>query len=282
MELDLDQIKVEEEELLVCDLCPHQCYGGKELAKHKRQAHLDKRDYTCEECGKSVKGARAFSNHKRRHQKFQCPKCEKHLVVDNKAAHLRKCQGIKDKVKRCEHEGCDYTTEKLFLFNRHMVSHRKLTCDVVGCGQVFHGKKKLDAHKRKVHQPIFAPQVCPKQGPKEPKVYSCDWCKYQTKVTTNLHRHLETCKAKKRAEDVGLKDPISKEELGLLYSLTNKCSINEFNIILDFFMKKFGKHFFEQGAKSAVSEYANSLDYLHGSEEMTFKVTFLIFFFFSV
>ena len=59
-----------------------------------------------------------------------------------------------------------------------------------------------------------------------------------------------------------------------MYSLTNKCSMTEFNIILDFFMKKFGRHYFEQGAKSAVSEYANSLDYLHGSEEMTFKVIF--------
>ena len=42
--------------------------------------------------------------------------------------------------------------------------------------------------------------------------------------------------------------------------------MTEFNIILDFFMKKFGKHFFEQGAKSAVSEYANSLrDDISGS-----------------
>ena len=97
---------------------------------------------------------------------------------------------------------------------------------------------------------------------------------YKTKVTTNLRSHLKSCAAKKRAEDVGLQDPISKDELGLLYSLTNKCSMTEFNIILDFFMKKFGRHYFEQGAKSAVSEYANSLDYLHGSEEMTFKVIF--------
>ena len=174
-DIDIDQIKVEEEEILVCDLCPTQCYGGRELAKHKKQVHLDKRDFTCEECGLSVKGARAFSNHKRRHKKFQCPKCEKHLVIDHKAAHLRKCKGIKDKIKRCEHEGCKYTTERLSNLKSHMVSHKKLICDVVGCGQEFHGKKKLDAHKRKVHKPIFSPQVCPKQGPKEPKVHGCDW-----------------------------------------------------------------------------------------------------------
>ena len=269
---DLDQIKVEEEEILVCDLCPKQCYGHKELSRHKKQAHLDTKEYTCEECGDSVKGARAFYSHRRRHKKFQCPKCEKHLVIGFKAAHIKKCQGVKDKIKRCEHEGCDYTTERLSNLKSHMVSHRKLFCDVEGCGREFHGKKKLDAHKRKEHRPVFAPQVCPKQGPKKPKTHGCDWCGFETRITTNLKSHLKSCAAKKMAEGVGPKEQISKEDLGLLYSLTNKCSMTEFNIILDFFMKKFGKHYFEQGAKSAVSEYANSLDYLHDSEEMTFQV----------
>ena len=273
MDVSLDQIKVEEEEILVCDLCPKQCHGHKELAKHKKRVHLDTKEYTCEECGVCVKGAMAFYNHRRRHKKkYECPKCNKHLVIDNKAAHVRNCQGVKDKIKRCQHEGCNYTTERMSSMKTHMVSHRKISCDVVGCGQEFHGKKKLDAHKRKVHQPVFAPQVCPKQGPKEPKVHGCHWCGYKTSVTTNLRKHEKSCAAKKRAEGVMVQDPVSKDELGLLYSLTNKCSMTEFNIILDFFMKKFGKQYFEQGAKSAVSQYANSLDYLHDSEEMTFQV----------
>ena len=78
---DIDQIKVEEEEILVCDLCPKQCYGGKELAQHKRRMHLDTREYTCEECGVQVKGVRALANHRRHHKKFECPKCQKHLVT---------------------------------------------------------------------------------------------------------------------------------------------------------------------------------------------------------
>ena len=277
MDVDIEQIKVEEEEILVCDLCSKQCYGHKELAKHKKQAHLDTKQYTCEECGVSVKGARAFYNHKRRHKKFQCPKCEKHLVINDRAAHIRKCKGVKDKIKKCEHEGCNFTTERPSNLKRHMESHREVFCDVVGCGKKFHGKKKLDAHKRKEHKPIFAPQVCPKQGPKkEPKLHKCEWCSFQTRFTTHHRVHLNSCAAKKRAEATGPDEPVSKDELGMLYSLTNKCSMTEFNIILDFFMKRFGHHFFEQGAKSAVSQYANSLDYLHGSEEMIFKVKFLI------
>ena len=158
-----------------------------------------------------------------------------------------------------------------------MVSHEKHFCDVVGCGKEFHGKKKLLAHKRKDHKPVFAPQVCPKQGPKnQPKIHQCGWCDYVTRYTTHHQDQVKRCPAKKRAEGLGIKEPITKDELGLLYSLTNKCSMTEFNIILDFFMQKFGKHFFEQGAKSAVSEYANSLDYLHSSEEMTFQVNFWI------
>ena len=277
VDIDLDQIKVEDEEILACDLCPKQCYGHKQLSKHKMQAHLDKKEYTCEVCGVCVKGARSFYNHKRNHKKYQCPKCEKHLVIHDKAAHIRKCKGVKDKIRKCEHEGCTFTTERPSHLKKHMETHREVFCDVVGCGKKFHGQKKLNAHKRKEHKPLFAPQVCPKQGPKkEPKIHRCQWCSFQTRFTTHLKDHLNSCAAKKRAEAAGPDEPVTKDELGLLYSLTNKCSMTEFNIILEFFMNKFGKEFFEQGAKSAVSQYANSLAYLHGSEEMTFKVKFLI------
>ena len=277
VDIDLDQIKVEEEEVIMCDLCSKVCYGQKELAKHKKAAHLDTKQYTCEECGECIKGAIAFYNHKRRHKKYQCPKCQKHLVINDRAAHLRKCKGVKDKIRKCGHEGCDFTADRPSNLKRHMETHREVFCDVVGCGKKFHGMKKLNAHKRKEHKPLFAPQICPKQGPKkEPKVHRCEWCSFQTRFTTNLNVHLSSCAAKKRAEAAGPDEPVTKDELGLLYSLTNKCSMTEFNIILDFFMNKFGKHFFEQGAKSAVSQYANSLDYLHDTEEMTFKVKFLI------
>ena len=266
---EIDQIKLEEE--IQCDQCPKECYGQDELNKHKKVAH-DTREFTCEECGKSVKGSRAFYNHRRRHKKFQCPKCEKHLVIDFKAAHIRKCSGVKDKakekvVKKCQHEGCSYTTDVLSNLKRHELTH--LTCDVEGCGKEFHNKKKLEAHKRKVHKPIFASNICPKQGPKK---HSCRWCEYETRYSTHIRNHEKVCAGKKRAEGPDLENQIGKEELGLLYSMTNKCSIKEFNVILDFFIQKFGKEWFEKGAKTAVSEYCNSLDFLHDSEEMIFEV----------
>ena len=267
-DIELDQIKLEE---IQCDQCPKECYGQDELVKHKRAAH-DTREFTCEECGKSITGSRAFYSHRRRHKKFQCPKCRKHLVVDIKARHIRKCSGIQDKVKeevvkKCHHEGCSYTTHRNNNLKRHELTH--LTCDVVGCGMEFRSKKKLDAHKRKVHKPIFASNICPKQGPKK---HSCGWCGYETSFTTHIKKHEKICASKKRAEGPDLENQIGKDELGLLYSMTNKCSIKEFNVILDFFIQKFGKEWFEKGAKTAVSEYCNSLDFLHDSEEMIFEV----------
>ena len=190
---DVDPLKVEKKEALDCDLCSKQCYSHKELVTHKYQAHLDKKEYTCKDCGEILKGARAKSNHKRRHVTFQCPKCGKTLSSDGKYRHIRICNGVKDKVKRCEHEGCHCTTVDLAHFKTHMLSHRKLICDVDGCDQVFYGKKNLISHKREFHKQILVPNNRLKKEPKGPKIYGCRRCNYETKVTTNLRRHEERC-----------------------------------------------------------------------------------------
>ena len=189
-DIELDQIKLEE---IQCDQCPKECYGQDELVKHKRAAH-DTREFTCEECGKSITGSRAFYSHRRRHKKFQCPKCEKHLVIDYKARHTRKCTGVKIKggrgVQQCHHEGCSYTTDRTNNIKRHLETHKMHCCDVAGCGLEFQTRKKLDAHKRNLHKP--------QQGPKkQPKKHSCGWCKYETRYTTNLVKHETACKVKR-------------------------------------------------------------------------------------
>ena len=198
-QIDVDPLKVEKDEVLECDMCPKQCCSQKELIKHKYQAHLDKREYTCKECGEILKGERAFYNHKRRHKTFQCPKCGKTLSSDGKARHIRGCNGVKDKVKRCEHEGCYYTTNKLFNIKSHVLSHRKLICDVDGCDQVLYGKKNLDTHIRELHPLILVPNNRLKKEPKEPKIHGCGRCSYVTRVTTNLRSHEKSCAAKDRA-----------------------------------------------------------------------------------
>ena len=198
-----DKIKVEdveEGEVLTCDLCPKLSNGKQKFVRHMK-AHLDNKQYKCEECSKTFTGGRAFYNHRKVHKVFQCPKCYKNLVIDSKARHLRSCQGIKDKIKRCQLEGCNYKTNKLFNIKQHMVSHRQLYCDVENCGEEFYRKKNLDIHKRKQHRPVFAPQVCTKEGPKKKhKVHRCEWCSYETIYTTHLRSHEQTCKVKNSIE----------------------------------------------------------------------------------
>ena len=142
---------------------------------------------------------------------------------------------------------------QLHHLKRHKRTH--LTCGVVGCRIEFHKKKKLDAHKRKLHKPLFVSNICPKQGPKK---HRCRWCEYETRYSTNIGKHEKICAVKKRAEGPDLKQH-GKEELGLLYSMTNKCSIKEFNVILDFFTKKFGKEWCQKGSKQPSVSIATVL-----------------------
>ena len=102
---NVDKIKLEEGEVLTCDLCPKLSYGKQKFVRHMKEAHLDNKQYNCEECSKTFTGSRAFYNHRKVHKVFQCPKCFKNLIIDSKARHLRRCQGITDKTKRCQYDG---------------------------------------------------------------------------------------------------------------------------------------------------------------------------------
>lgn len=191
----MDHIK-EEGEILVCERCPKHYYGQKELVKHMKQAHLDTKQYNCDDCSKILTGARAFQNHRRCHKRFKCTKCGKNLSINDKASHMRRCKGVRDKIKRCWLEGCYFTTEKLSSLKTHIVTHTKLICDVVGCGQSHYGKKNLAAHKRNLHKQIFTPKIRPKM---DPKVHKCGACSYVTRFTTHLRVHEKSCKAKNRS-----------------------------------------------------------------------------------
>ena len=103
--------------------------------------------------------------------------------------------------------------------------------------------------------------------------FECGWCDFSRSHQGNVKRHELVCEERKRQETSLDIQPISKDELGLLFAKTGATTFNDFNTILDFFMKRFGKEWFEKGSKGAVAEYCNSLEHLHESEEMTFQVT---------
>ena len=168
-----------------------------QLFKDVKKEHQDIKQYNCNDCNKILTGARAFYNHKRCHKKFKCTKCGKHLAIRDKASHMRRCKGVREKIKRCWFEGCYFTTERLSNLQTHLVTHTKLICDVVGCGQALYGKKNLSNHKRSQHKQIFTPNIRPRIRPKrDPKVHKCRSCSYETRFTTNLRGHEKICEAK--------------------------------------------------------------------------------------
>ena len=191
---NVDKIKLEEGEVLTCDLCPKLSYGKQKFVRHMKEAHLDNKQYKCDECSKTFTGGRAYYSHRRVHKKFQCPKCYKNLSFEHKTSHLRRCPGVKDKMKKCPNEGCIYTTDRLSSIKKHMESHKKLFCDDEDCGKEFYGKKNFYIHKRKLHKQIFTSKIRLK---KQPKIHTCSWCSFVTRFTTNLGSHEKSCKAKK-------------------------------------------------------------------------------------
>ena len=144
-----------------------------------------------------------------------------------------------------------------------MKSHEEHFCDFPDCPFVANTKKKVETHKKRVH------------GVKCVTLHECGWCEFSSSHKGTVSKHELICQERKRQETSLNIQPISKDELGLLFAKTGSTTISDFNTILDFFVKRFGKEWFEKGAKSAVAEYCNSLEHLHESEEMTFQVTLI-------
>ena len=109
--LNEEEIKVEEDEVVMCDECTQEFYTQKSLSSHKKLKH-DKREFVCSDCGETVVGMRKYHDHKRRkHQMFDCTICGQSHPASQKVRHLKTCKGPqkeKETVNECDHEGCSY------------------------------------------------------------------------------------------------------------------------------------------------------------------------------
>ena len=94
-------------------------------------------------------------------------------------------------------------------------------------------------------------------------------CPYKSMKRLNIMRHKKSCPVIKRSQPLqtGI---FTKEELGALYSETH-VSMNEFNHILQYFKKKIGPEWFEDGVHKAATEYANSLGVFFETKVVTCK-----------
>ena len=94
-------------------------------------------------------------------------------------------------------------------------------------------------------------------------------CPYKSMKKLNVLRHKKSCPVIKRSQP--LKTGIfTKEDLGALYSETH-VSMHDFNHILQYFKKKMGPEWFEDGVHKAATEYANSLGVYFETKVVTCK-----------
>ena len=236
---------------LVCDIC-FVTYKSKASLRQHRQTTHDDREYTCDTCGNKVTGHDKFKSHKRRHETFSCPNCNKKILLPNKSKHLKGCGS-----HNCEK--CDFKTTTQYKLDNHMKTHNRKKCGI--CGYSARNDAILEVHRQKKHIPSTKIK-------RATEMFQCEWCTYSSSWKRNVEKHQNKhCPARKRTQPLQT-DPIEKVDLSNLFADTN-CTITDFNKILRFFTNKFGKEWFAKKAGEAISEYCNSMNILHASDLVT-------------
>ena len=250
------QDEVKDDSQCMCDLCPAVFNSSKSLKRHRKVMH-DTRECICQECGFSVVGMKALNDHRRTHRTFTCPHCDKKIGLKHKSRHLKVC--LEDELS-CDQ--CDYKTKFEKLLEKHKKSHQRLLCDQ--CPYQAKSKVKLDHHKEKKHGPRAEPhRQCV-------TIHHCGFCDYGSKIKSNVTRHEQRCKVRKRQQtkvgDIGI---VLNKDLGELFAET-RTSEKDFNRIVHFFYKKCPE-MFESKSYDAVKNYCSSLGWLHDSQVLEFR-----------
>ena len=133
---DEEEVKKEEDEIKIeineeaeddsqrmCDLCPAVCKSAKSLQRHTKVMH-DTRQFICPDCGASVIGVKALSDHRRTHRTFLCSRCDKEIGVNQKKRHLDICM-----VEELSCDQCEYKTKFEKQLDKHKKTHQRHICD---------------------------------------------------------------------------------------------------------------------------------------------------------
>ena len=262
IKIEEDDIKIEITEAVeddaerMCDLSPAVCKSAKSLQRHKKVMH-DTRQFICPDCGVSVIGVKALSDHRRTHRTFLCSRCDKEFGVNQKKRHLDICM-----VEELSCDQCEYKTKFEKQLDKHKKTHQRHICDQ--CPYLAKSISKLDHHKAKKHGPEAEPQrQCV-------TIHKCGYCEYGSKLKAHVTRHEQRCKVRKRQQtkvsDIGI---VLNNDLGELFAET-RTSEKDFNRIVHFFYKKCPE-MFETRSYDAVKNYCSSLGWLHDSKVLEFR-----------
>ena len=164
-----------------CQACSQKFNSWEKLIRHKRNVHLDKRPFACQECGKTFASQYEYKAHLRVHAKelpYSCPKCDKSFASSNLlTSHMRHAHTPPEK-RPYECPLC----EERFNFESDLKDHlgthtreRPFVCPV--CNR---GYKTVEYLKRHImsHFPIRIEEL------------SCTMCSKSFTTKTNLKRHL--------------------------------------------------------------------------------------------
>ena len=154
-----------------------------------------------------------------------CDECEATYPVRMSLSNHKRLKHGDAKQFNCEH--CVYTTTKKENLVQHVRSqHEKVKEICETCGKNFTDKPTLNAHIKKFHSETvqkvetktkasdFKCTICDSQFQKlynlnkhiknvhEEKTLKCNNCSYTSNDLFNMERHSESCKKRKREEDV--------------------------------------------------------------------------------
>ena len=213
----------------------------------------EREEYFCDQCPSVCGSKKGLAIHIRKiHSINICSECGFQIHGrKNYNDHIRKHQK-KVKCVSCNKEFAKgYMAQHIAKCNRPKNKKRHI-CEF--CGHEAQSPKKLEIHRRKHN--------------KVPKLYNCEYCPYQSPKISNLNRHMETCIEKKRT--VPPPGPVTNKELTEEFSDMH-VDMEDFNKMLKFFINKFGKEWFEQGATTCIKEFCSSLKHLVKTETVDFQ-----------
>ena len=152
----------------------------------------------CGECGKVLKGRKAYQYHKRVHEMTACDFCGIPVTKMQISRHELKCSGAgKENIFKCDE--CEYKTCLTQNIRRHIGSVHGKTLDPKNlqcmlCPKGFSNKANLKKHMMNEHErkKVFSNigfgtfVIDYKPAPKDDK---CPHCEYTSKI--NLKRHMK-------------------------------------------------------------------------------------------
>jgi uncharacterized Zn-finger protein len=207
----LPEVVQDEEDGFACNICQKKFDRKFTLTRHMA-SHSDERPFKCDQCYKSFKRKQDLTLHLRKHSgkglfecqycemkfirkdyyhdhqrthteelPFECNICQKKFAVKSNLSKHYKRHDDRERIFKCDHEGCTKTFFSQEILNRHMSTHieeHSYECPFEGCERAYKRASDLNVHIKTHNKDNWF--ACPHDG-----------CKKTYKNKKGLKYHLE-------------------------------------------------------------------------------------------